>query len=73
MGDVGYLCDDADKLRATVADIIACPPVERYAEQSANLFRGRDLFAGPAVGRELVDALGLRLADRARPMVEQSK
>ena len=73
MGDVGYLCDNIEKLRATVADIIAHPPIERYAEQSANLFRGRDLFAGPAVGRELVDALGLRLTDRARPMVEQSK
>jgi glycosyltransferase involved in cell wall biosynthesis len=59
LGDIGYLCGDYAEMEATMAEVVATKPHGRYAQQSANLIRGREAFGAPAVARELRLALGL--------------
>ncbi len=57
LGEVGYLCDDREALRAQLDAVVRHPPVADYRRQVANIMAGRHRFAPEAVARELVAAL----------------
>jgi len=59
LGDIGYLCEDLDELRATVEDLSNHPKPDRYRAQSDALIRGRRVFEPEAVGDELRAVIGL--------------
>jgi len=58
MGDIGYLCDSPEEMRATILSLIREFPLERYRKQRDNIRRGRERFAPQLLAqqlREIVD------------------
>lgn len=53
MGDIGYLCDDYEDMKATILTIMKDQPSERYMKQRENILRGRDKLSVPEVGKKI--------------------
>lgn len=53
MGDIGYLCDSYEEMRATVLSLVREFPTERYRKQRDNIRRGREIFAPQLLARGL--------------------
>jgi hypothetical protein len=53
MGDIGYLCDSYEEMRATLLSIIREFPTEHYRKQRDNIRRGREIFAPQLLARGL--------------------
>lgn len=53
MGDIGYLCDDYQEIKETVARLLEERPVERYLAQRENILKGREKIGVASIGRAL--------------------
>jgi len=45
LGDIGYLCENREQMRETVAEILREFPRERYQKQVENIIAGRKIFS----------------------------
>ncbi len=57
LGDIGYLCDDYDELRQTVAALVADFPHERYRAQQLNISSGREHFSPSGIKGRLKEII----------------
>ena len=62
IGDIGYLCDTPDEMRALILSLVREFPAERYRQQQVNILHGRQIFEPPRVAdqfRKITIELGL--------------
>lgn len=57
LGDIGYLCKDAEEMREVILAIAREPPRERYRRQSEAILAGRQIYGPSAVATQLRDIL----------------
>jgi len=50
MGDIGYLCENYDEMKAVLIGILNDKPVQRYQQQVANIIAERDKFSVENLG-----------------------
>jgi hypothetical protein len=53
MGNIGYLCDDYDALKARVLDLLNNPPADEYSLQRRALLAGREQLRVPVLAATL--------------------
>jgi hypothetical protein len=53
MGDIGYLCNSYEEMRALVLTLVKAFPVERYRQQCQNILRERKLFEPRVLASQL--------------------
>jgi hypothetical protein len=61
MGDIGYLCDTYEDMLATIREIVADFPKERYEQQVENIRKGRVILEPETIAprvRQILDSCG---------------
>lgn len=57
MGDIGYLCDDYDQMKAVLLSLVNTDSYEKYEAQRQNILRGRYIFSPGFVAKQLTKVL----------------
>lgn len=59
MGDIGYLCDNFEEMKAVIIELIKNPPTERYLKQRDNILNGRGKIDLKAIADKLSNTFSL--------------